>query len=206
MYMVTPLGSSRGINSMHHHHLKHMAANAGCCMHASKLNHSALRAKLTRVLCDGEVRCMSRLGVPFLVNSDNLICSVATCHWILLRMEAKVGFSHAVVPCCGGLHAVQETRSPQNWIEKLMPIAMAAASKLLILLFIRGCHDVLYATFCFVMNTLFHIYVWFFWQAKNPCGWGWIFDVYVALAGARIARFCDLLRSANSLSHELYAW
>jgi hypothetical protein len=57
---------------------------------------------------------MCHLGVRFLLNSDNLICSVAMRHWILLGMEAKVGFSHAVVPCCGGLHAVQETRRPQN--------------------------------------------------------------------------------------------
>lgn len=33
-----------------------------------------------------------------------------------------------------------------------------------------------------------------------------IFAVDVALVGAKTARFSDLLRSANSLSGELYTW
>lgn len=57
---------------------------------------------------------MPRLGVRFLVNSDNQFCAVASCHWMVLAMEIKLGFSHAGVPCCSRMHAVQETRSPQN--------------------------------------------------------------------------------------------
>ena len=132
--MIASPWSFRCINSMHHHYLKHVAANAGRCMRPSMhVDRTAVHSLPSRPdYCDGEGHCISRLGVRFLVSSDNLIRAVATCHWILLvlGMEAKVGFSHAVVPCSREMHTLQET--------------MAGASDLLVLLFIRGCHDALY--------------------------------------------------------------
>ena len=90
---------------------------------------------------------MCHLGVRFLVSSDNLICAVAMCHWILLGMEAKGRFQsccRAVSQwdaCCAG------NKKPTELNSKI-DADSDGASELLTLLF---SHGFLYSTFFLVL-------------------------------------------------------